>query len=54
MGVAVTEANLQDRLGGAAVLMEESCSCEQLQLIWVDQGYTGKRACSRDRSTLWS
>jgi hypothetical protein len=33
MGVAVTEANLQDRLGGASVLMEESCSCEQLQLI---------------------
>jgi putative transposase len=36
LGVAVTEANLQDRLGGVAVLLEECCESELLQLIWVD------------------
>ena len=41
--MAVTEANLQDRLGGVAVLLEKGCESESLQLIWVDQGYTGAR-----------
>ena len=43
LGTVVTEANTQDRLGAAAVLMEQNCSSERLQLIWVDQGYTGER-----------
>jgi putative transposase len=33
LGVAVTEANLQDLLGGVAVLLEECCHSESLQLI---------------------
>lgn len=43
LGVVVTEANTQDRLGGVAVLMEEACESEKLQLLWVDQGYTGEK-----------
>jgi putative transposase len=43
LGVVVTEANTQDRLGGVAVLMEEACESEMLQLLWVDQGYTGEK-----------
>jgi putative transposase len=43
LGVVVTEANTQDRLGGVAVLMEEACASEMLQLLWVDQGYTGEK-----------
>ena len=41
LGVVVTEANTQDRLGAAAVLMEDSCASDKLQLIWVDSGYSG-------------
>ena len=33
LGVAVTEANLQDRLGGVAVLLEECCESGLLQLV---------------------
>jgi putative transposase len=43
LGVVVTEANTQDRLGGVAVLMEQACESEALQLLWVDQGYTGEK-----------
>jgi putative transposase len=43
LGVVVTEANTQERLGGVAVLMEEACESEKLQLLWVDQGYTGEK-----------
>ncbi len=43
LGVVVTEANTQDRLGAAVVLMEAPVECENLQLIWVDAGYCGKR-----------
>lgn len=42
LGVIVTEANTQDRLGAAVVLMEDTVECEDLQLIWVDAGYSGK------------
>jgi transposase len=48
LGVVVTEANTQDRLGGVAVLMEEACESETLQLLWVDQGYTGQKASACD------
>ena len=41
--MAVTEANTQDCLGGVAVLLEEACESERLQLLWVDQGYTGEK-----------
>jgi putative transposase len=43
LGVVVTEANTQDRLGGVAVLMEEACESGGLQLLWADQGYSGER-----------
>lgn len=43
LGVAVTEANTQDRLGGVAVLLEEACESGRLQLLWVGQGYTGEK-----------
>ena len=43
LGVVVTEANTQDRLGGVAVLMEQACESGALQLLWVDQGYTGEK-----------
>ena len=42
LGVVVTEANTQDRLGGVAVLMEEACESGGLQLLWADQGYSGE------------
>jgi putative transposase len=32
LGVVVTEANTQDRLGGVAVLLEEACESGALQL----------------------
>lgn len=43
LGVVVTEANTQDRVGAAAVIMEDSCDSGKLKLIWVDQGYSGER-----------
>lgn len=43
LGVVVTEANTQDRLGAAVVLMESNVEWQNLQLIWVDAGYSGKR-----------
>lgn len=43
LGVVVTEANTQDRLGGFAVLMEQACESERLELLWVDQGYSGEK-----------
>jgi len=42
LGVVVTEANTQDRLGGVAVLMEEASESRGLQLLWADQGYSGE------------
>jgi putative transposase len=47
LSVVVSEANGQDRVGAAAALMEESFDSSSLQLIWVDQGYSGQRfACA--------
>jgi putative transposase len=43
LGVVVTEANTQDQLGGVAVLIKEACDSGSLQLLWVDQGYTGEK-----------
>ena len=38
----VTEANTQDRLGATVALMEDASYPLDLQLIWVDAGYTGQ------------
>ena len=42
MAVIVTEANFPERLGGAAVVMEAAQATDNLTLIWVDQGFSGK------------
>ena len=42
MAVIGTEANFPERLGGAAVVMEAAQATDNLTLIWVDQGFSGK------------
>lgn len=37
----VIEANLSERLGGVAVVMEVPDLVKNLQLLWVDAGYSG-------------
>jgi putative transposase len=38
----VTEANFPERLGGAVVVMEAAQATDNLMVIWVDQGFSGK------------
>ena len=38
----VTEANASERLGAVIVLHEAKEKLEKLEVIWVDQGYSGK------------
>lgn len=42
VGVFVTEANASERLGAVVVLDEAKEKLSQLEVIWVDQGYSGK------------
>lgn len=42
VGVLVTEANLSERLGAAIILDEEREELSETEVIWVDQGYSGK------------
>ncbi len=42
IGVLVTEANTSDRLGAVVVLEESQDKLSQLEVVWVDQGYSGK------------
>lgn len=42
MAVIVTEANFPERLGGAVVVMEAAQATDNLTVIWVDQGFSGK------------
>jgi putative transposase len=42
LAVIVTEANFPERVGGAAVVMEAALATDNLTLIWVDQGFSGK------------
>ncbi len=37
----VTEANLSERLGGTVLMMEALPQIPNLELLWVDQGYSG-------------
>lgn len=37
----VTEANFSKRLGGVGVVMEVPDLAKNLQLLWVDTGYSG-------------
>ena len=54
LGVVVTEANTQDRLGGFAVLMEQACEPGRLELLWVDQGYSGEKFAHAICASLFS
>ncbi|PMB10595.1 IS5/IS1182 family transposase [Fischerella thermalis CCMEE 5273] len=42
IGVVVTEANAPERLGAIIVLDEAKEKLSRLEVIWVDQGYSGK------------
>lgn len=42
IGVLVTEANASERLGAIVVLHEEVEKLNRLEVVWVDQGYSGK------------
>jgi putative transposase len=41
IGVVVTEANASERLGAVVVLDKEQEKLSRLEVIWVDQGYSG-------------
>lgn len=43
LGVVVTKANTNDRVGAVIILMDDNCDKKDLDLIWVDSGYTGER-----------
>jgi putative transposase len=43
IGVLVTEANASERLGAIVVLDEAKEKLSRLEVIWVDQGYSGKK-----------
>ena len=42
IGVLVTEANMSERLGAVIVLSESAAALSKLEIVWVDQGYSGK------------
>lgn len=42
IGVLVTEANASERLGAVVILDEAKEKLSKLEVIWVDQGYSGK------------
>lgn len=41
IGVLVTEANASERLGAVVVLHESIDKLSRLEVVWVDQGYSG-------------
>ena len=41
IGVLVTEANGSERLGAVFVLHEAKTKLSKLEVVWVDQGYSG-------------
>lgn len=42
IGVLVSEANTSERLGAVVVLSEAKEKLSRLEVVWVDQGYSGK------------
>ena len=42
VGMLITEANASERLGAIVVLHEASEKLQNLKVVWVDQGYSGK------------
>jgi putative transposase len=47
LGVLVSEANGQDRTGAAAILFEHQECLNSIELLWVDQGYSGPNFAHR-------
>ena len=43
IGVLVTEANASERIGAVVVLDEAAEKLSRLEVVWVDQGYSGER-----------
>ena len=41
--VLITEGNFSERLGGVVLVSEASEKIPNLELIWVDQGYSGNK-----------
>jgi putative transposase len=41
IGLLVSEANLSERLGAAAILDEQKEALSITEVVWVDQGYSG-------------
>jgi transposase len=41
IGLLVTEANASKRLGAVVVLHEATAKLARLEVVWVDQGYSG-------------
>lgn len=42
IGVLVTQANASERLGAVVVLHEAAVELSKLEVVWVDQGYSGE------------
>ena len=42
IGLLVSEANASERVGAVAVLAEAKQNLARLEVVWVDQGYSGK------------
>ena len=43
LAVVVSEANMPERVGGMALLLEVESQSPNLSLIWVDAGYQGSK-----------
>ena len=43
LAVVVSEANMPERVGGMALLLEVESQISNLSLIWVDAGYQGPK-----------
>jgi putative transposase len=43
LAVVVSEANMPERVGGCALLLEVESQMSNLSLIWVDAGYQGAK-----------
>lgn len=53
IGVFVTEANASERLGAVVALNEARDKLSKLEVLWVDQGYSGKNECECSSGSLW-
>ncbi len=61
VGMLITEANASERLGAIIVLHEASKKLQKLEVVWVDQGYSGEnfaqnvqKVCGEKVLGLWT